>query len=78
MDVRRLTVGCLARQLSECNQEAEVKVIIGNIPQAIPVETLTIKEDLCGNEIVALSINHDTFVEILDYGIDLISEGLGG
>ena len=55
-----------------------MKVIIGNIPQAIPVETLTIKEDLCGNEIVALSINHDIFVEILDYGIDLISEGLGG
>lgn len=72
MEVKRLTVSQLARQLSECNQDAEVRVIIGMVPQSIPIGTIAIKEDIEGNEIVALVVDHETFVEVLDYGIGLI------
>jgi len=73
MDVRTLTVAHLARQLSECNQEAEVKVTIGTVPLSIPLETIAIKEDMLGNEIVSLVVNHETFIDMLDYSIELVT-----
>ena len=75
MDVRKLTVGCLARQLSECNQEAEIRVVIGSVPQALPVSKIAIRENIDNEEIVALVIDHNTFVDALDYSIELM-EGI--
>lgn len=74
MEVKRLTVSQLARQLGECNQEAEVRVIIGIVPQSIPVGTIAIREDIMRNEIVTLVVEHQTFVDALDYGVELIKE----
>ena len=78
MDVKKIKVSQLARQLSECNQEAEGKIIIGAIPQSIPIDTLAIKQNIEGEELVTLVIDHQTFVEILDYGISLIERDENG
>jgi hypothetical protein len=62
------------RQLSECNQDAEISVVIGKVPLSVPVEGISIRENAEGQEVVALMVAHDTFLEILDYGIELIEE----
>ena len=66
MSTKKFTVATAVRQLSECNQDAEISVV--------PVEGISIRENAEGQEVVTLIVAHDTFLEILDYGIELIEE----
>ena len=72
MDIKTLTVASLVRQLSQCDQKAEIRIVIGNIPQSLPVEAFVIRENIDSKEIVTLVVEHQTFVDALDYGVELI------
>lgn len=74
MSTKKFTVATAVRQLSECNQDAEISVVIGKVPLSVPVEGISIRENAEGQEVVTLIVAHDTFLEILDYGIELIEE----
>ena len=73
MDVKKLTVGTLARQLSECNQNAEIVVAIGNIPLAIPASSISIKENANNEEVVALNVEYEMLTQALDLGERIIT-----
>lgn len=74
MDLKKLTVSTLARQLSECNQAAEIAVTIGALPMSLPVSSIAIKENAANEEIVALNIDYDLFVQLLDLSEDMLQE----
>lgn len=68
MDVKKMTVGTLARQLSECNQNAEIVVAMGNIPMAIPASSISIRQNANNEEVVAINVEHEMLVQALDIG----------
>ena len=72
MDVKKMTVGTLARQLSECNQNAEIVVAMGNIPMAIPASSISIRENANNEEVVAINVEHEFLVQALDIGEKII------
>lgn len=72
MEIKRLTVATIIKRLSECNQEAEVAVTLGNIPLCIPVETLSIRMNADDQEIVALVVSSETIAEVLNLGEQII------
>ena len=68
MDIKKLTVATLARQLSECNQNAEIAVAIGNIPLCIPVSSIAIRQNANNEEVVVVNVERNTLTQILDLG----------
>ena len=74
MNLRLMTVDRLARMIGQCDKKATVNIVIGNIPQAIPIESLAIKQDADGNEIITLIINHQVFVSTLDSSVEMIKK----
>ena len=72
MTLRLMTANRLARMINQCDKKATVNIVIGNIPQAIPIESLAIRQDTDGNEIITLIINHQVFVNAIDDSIKMI------
>lgn len=74
MALRLMTANRLARMINQCDKNASVNIVIGNIPQAIPIESLAIRQDGDGNEIITLIINHEVFVSAIDNSVKMIKE----
>lgn len=72
MDVKKMTVGTLARQLSECNQNAEIVVAMGKVPLSIPASSILIRENANNEEVVAINVEHKVLMQALDIGEKII------
>lgn len=72
MDIKKLCVATLARQLSECDQSAEIVMVMGSIPVSIPVSSIAIRQNGNNEEVVALNVDHDVLVQMLDLGEQIL------
>lgn len=74
MSLKVMTVKRLARILEQCGKTTEINVVIGNIPQAIPIESLAIRQDTDGKEIITLVVNHQVFIGSINHSMDMLTK----
>lgn len=74
MNLKTMTVRKLARILEQCGKTTEINVVIGNIPQAIPIESLAIRQDIDGKEIITLVVNHQVFIGAINHSMDMLTK----
>ena len=74
MALKLMNADRLARMIGQCDKKAAVNIVIGNIPQAIPIESLAIRQDAHGNEMITLVINHQAFVSAIDESIEMVKK----
>lgn len=56
------------KKLAECHQDAEIAVVLGTIPLALPVEALSIRTNGEDKEVVAFVVPHEALTEALTLG----------
>lgn len=64
------------KRLAECNPDAEIATILGTIPVALPIETISIRTNGEDKEIVAFVVPHQEMMEILTFIENILEERL--
>jgi hypothetical protein len=72
MQLKKIIVESLVRQLNECDKSAEVMMTVGNIPLALPISSLLIKENSEKKEIVTLNIDYEDLMKVFEIGNKLL------
>lgn len=74
MDFKRMTVESLMRQLSLYDKNAEIMITIGDIPIAIPANSMSIRENAERREIVSINVKYEALSDIVDLGTKMIAK----
>lgn len=71
----RLSTSGLTRVLRDCNPRSEVVVMVGSIALTLPIKSVSVMENGAHEEIIALHLDADETLKILDAGVEMVKHG---